>query len=336
MSWFDALYGKAENWTYDWLGKEQLPAGGADPVDIVPDQGYLTVTLRALRLAYKRLTWQTYRVAVYSRSTLPQRGSRTAPEFRQVVAASAEFTAAAHPDRVIIRNQNLLGPLPFRAAPLLLEAGLVAIKTTDLLKPYLSLLTSLSGTADVSLFGSVSTYAGLLASGVEDLIGLKNETRMEVAIQDQFNPVKAGWWAAIGAPKSEIDLKNLKVGTDNELMTEDGKPFEKYSYMVIEVHHGTRQDRWFEIPDLMQAHEELNLLVVERAAPADLKATLEVFRLKAMTSPALIQTDAAKLYEKVKAEAEAASKTQLTSAAPEKAQGLRTFKDLNLYDDKAV
>lgn len=336
MSWFGILYDKAENWTYDWLGKGQLPAGGADPVEVPPDQGYLTVTLRSVRLAYKRVAWKTYRVAVYSRTALPQRGSRTAPEFRRVVAASAEFSAAAHPDRVIIRNQNLFGPLPFRAAPLTLEAGLVAIETSDLLKPYLTLLTSLSGTSGVSLFGSISTYAGLLASGVEDLTGLKKQTQMEVAIQDGFDTVKTGWLAVIGAPKGKIDLKSLTVGTDHELTTNDGKPFEDYSYMVIEIQHGTQQDRWFEIPDLMQAYEEINDLVVKRAAPTDLKAALEVFRLKAMTSPALIQADAARLYEKVRSETEAASKAQLTAAAPEEAQGLRPFKDLDLYDGKAV
>ena len=149
MDLFGSLYKSAEDWTFAWLNRDQVP-DQAGPKDVEPDTAYLTGWLRSGRLVYRRELWSRLYGVTHSVIGMAHKSSDKPVEFRKVIAPD-EFKNVdpKRLDKVIMGSQPLVGPVPYRGGILSFQLGLFAIQSTDLLAPYLSLLDDMSKQAGV-------------------------------------------------------------------------------------------------------------------------------------------------------------------------------------------
>ena len=151
----------AKDWTYAKIPPGNTPEKLEHKI-IVAGDGYLNIWLTSFRICNIRKGLKKFFGTVYSYISLPIIDNGKA-EFQSVTTPrELQKIDAQHLDRIIISNQRLLGPIPYRGGDLSLEIGLCSIKEADLAGPFLDLLGSISKIAGVSFISASLPFVSIL------------------------------------------------------------------------------------------------------------------------------------------------------------------------------
>ena len=224
----------------------------------------------------------------------------------------------------------MMGAIPWRGGPLLLELGLFSIKGGNLLTPVVDFLTEISTVAGVSFAGRVAPFAPLIAKGMDMLAGQTSDVALEVGVDTALTLEKPGTYAIIAAPKNTIMRENLSIDKDRKLLL-DGQPL-KQAYCVFSIRSVDRKADFGEIPDVKESFAKLRAAIRDgKMEPA--KEALASFRLIVKTSPDLISKDAERLYQLAKKMMDDAFGEGPVSANEAVVAEPLELADLQLYDD---
>lgn len=298
MSWWNNIaYTKATDWTFAPLAPEQTP--DATPTRVIAaDTQYLHVFLRSLRLAHVRKGLHKFFGTVHSFLTLPHWADQQAAFHVVTTPTSLRDVEADHLDRIIVMNQRLLGPIPYRGGDLNVDLGLFSVQSTDLAAPFIGLLETLASTAGVSYVQAAAPFVEPIRHGIDLLLGVGNASTLEIGVSTRFPAPQTGYYLVMRAPKGAIDISKLRIGPDYRVTSTTGQSLEPYPYLVFSIEASDTRDDWYSIPELVSAYQELNA-AVRSADSGRVKAALAVFRRAALTCPDLLARDAHNIVSKV-------------------------------------
>jgi hypothetical protein len=268
--------------------------GDSVAAEFVANETYVELYVRSLRLRNVRKFTQKYDAVVYSYVTLPFRGQE-----------KVKVPAVSKPDnlvqldpgaisKVITFDKQMMGAIPWRGGPLLLELGLFSVKGGNLLSPVLDFVTEISDAAGISFVGKIMPFAPLISKGVDIIAGQTSDVALEVGIDTAFQTGKPGVHAIIAEPKGDkLDTAKLTIDPADGKLLYDGSPL-KASYCVFSLKGTTTKADYGEIPALKEKyadfHAALQTQIEEKA-----KEALTAFRVAVLTSPDLIRSDAKRL-----------------------------------------
>jgi hypothetical protein len=322
---------QAKDWTYSKIPANKTPNSLAhDPLR--SEDGYINVWLQSFRITNVRKGLKAFYGTVYSFISLPVLngdGGKKA-EF-QVLTTPGQLKNidASHVDRILVLNQRLLGPIPYRGGDLEIEIGLFSIKEADLAGPFLSVLDSLSKTAGVSFITAALPFAGPIKDGINLLSGASSDSILEMGLSTNYSPAETGCFAVMRAQQNQVDPAQFRVDDSHRLVDDkSGEPIADFPYLVFTIELSKQRDDFFLIPDLSLAYKKLR----EEIKGGDLNKindAFAVFRRTAVSSPDLLLADAQRLVANVDADVKASVETKTQSRGADGT--LREFKDVPLY-----
>lgn len=331
--WFSALLGKVlREETRDFVIRGPLTVDGTAPAfdPLVGGATYLLVSVKSLRLPYRRKNVTRYSGVVHAFANLPG------------LFGAAKFASATTPDglasldaknkaNVLTLNKPIVGPTPWAVdgGDLQLQIGLFSVADENLATPFLKTMTTLSDTIGVAFAASVKPFVDVITTGVQAFTSSEGKVALEIGLDVNYRPPQPGYYALVAAEKGKLKTARFDLDSADMKLRVDGKNYEDEAYLVFGVEAVKQQPRWAEIAELQRAYA----LVQAALRNNDLKAAteaVEAFRLLALTSPDLIASDAKALVKK----AEDWVKDVLGGANTSLTAGTRQipdFKDLDLY-----
>lgn len=297
MGIFDFWTAEAKDYVHGQLDATQCPPGiTVEPVE--PDAAYVEVVLRRMRIVNVRIGTKKFYGAVHSDLGLFHDSGQFV-NFKSVITPDElKDTDAAHLDRVIVSNQPLLGPTPYRGGRLQLKMALLSVKSVDLAGPFLEVLKGLSSAAGVSYISVAEPFIQPLSAGIDLLTGTSGAATLEIQVVTNLKPLNSGVFVVLRAPSDELTLEEVRVQPDYTLAYSDGSAITKYPYMVITIESGPKRDDWKGIPEIKKAFD-LVVTAVNNDKPDEYVQALAAFRRTALLSNDLLSDHALALVNQV-------------------------------------
>jgi hypothetical protein len=328
----------------DWVAKLWKSIKGQETVDMMfvdltsaasgqptlePNECYVELYVDSLRLRNARKFATTFHGVVYTFVNLPFEGDARIKIPAISKPQNLEQLDPAGLGNVITINKQMMGAIPWRGGPMLLELGLFSVKGGNLLTPVLDFVSEISTAAGVSFAGKIGPFAPLISKGMNMLAGQTRDVALEVGVDTALELSKPGTYAMIAAPKNgSISDAKLSLDQDRKLL-HDGQPL-KQAYCVFSVKRADQKVDFGEIPELKESFAKLRGKIREgQMEPA--QEAFASFRLTAMTSPDLIRKDAKRLVALAKEMMDEAFGEGPVSRMEGEIGGPGTLADLPLY-----
>lgn len=327
MGWWSDIFRKrAEDWTYGELQPSQVP-DGLSQRPVAADEEYLDVFVHSLRIADVRKGVSRFYGTVHSLISLPSARPDGPVEFHALTTPEElRNTDAKNLHRVLVVDQRVLGPVPYRGGDLEVELGLFSVKSADLADPFLSVLEELSSLAGVSFVTVAKPFVAPLKRGIDLLTGADGANILEIGLAKTFPQARTGYFLVMRAPVGSVPVADLKLGSDGKLLL-NGAPVEKYPYIVLKVGASSVRPDWQQIPDIAEPYKILDD-AVRRRNRDDVKEALGAFKVAALWSPDLLNRDAKRINELVETRVTEAEKAAQMST--EAVPGLPPLAELTL------
>ena len=326
--WNDIWRTRAKTWTYAEIPASKTPEGlGQDPV--IAESVYLNVWLTSFRITDVRKGLKEFYGTVHSFITLPVLGDQKA-DF-QVVTTPGQLQKidAENVDRIIVLNQRLLGPIPYRGGDLAMEVGLFSIKEADLAAPFLSVLESMSKIGGVSFIATALPFAGPIRDGINLLAGANGDSVLEIGLSRQYNPVKTGYFVVMRAEQGEVDPNKFRIDQTHQLVDDaTGANIKDFPYLVFRIDASSQRDDWHQVPELKTTYASLQE-VIRKGQNTQVDDAFAIFRRTALTCADLLFSDAKRLVAKV--EADVAAIIGPTRTASVSGKSMRPLREVDLY-----
>ena len=311
MSWWSRfLRTKTQDWVFAPVDDGGRPA---ERRTVSPESAYLSVFLRSMRIVHVRQGLSRFYGTVSSSCTLPHRRGEPAEFFVVTTPAALRDVEPGEADRVLVLDQRLLGPVPYRGGDLDVELGLFSIRSADLAGAYLDLLENMASVAGLAFVGPAMAFAAPLRRGLELLVGGDGPSMLEIGLAKTFSPPETGTFCLVGASRDAVDPGRLTLDGGG-LLLHRGEPVRGHPYVVVTVEAHDRRDDWFRIPSLAEAHRAL-VAEVATGDQARVREALSVFRRTAVLNDDLLAADGARLAAKVAEDVMLALGTTPTAAA---------------------
>jgi hypothetical protein len=331
MSIWDFWKTDAKDYVYGLLDISQCPSGTAVR-PIAEDEEYVEVTLRRLKILHVRVGTKKFYGAVHSDISL-YHSSGQVVNFKSLITPEelkGKDVDATHLDRVIISNQPLVGPTPYRGGDFQLNLALLSVKSVDLAGPFLDVLSGLASAAGVSYVSVAQPFLKPLAAGIDLLTGTSGASVREIQVMTGLKPLKTGVFVVLRAPNNEMRLGDVRVDSDYTLTFADNTPIEQYPYMVVGIESSPKRADWKGIPDIKKAYNDI-AAAVKKDKPKEYKEALDVFRRTIFLSDDLLFEHAKKLYAQVEREM-----SQIMGATLTARVGAKKVPDLDAFDPFAA
>ncbi|HSV46366.1 MAG TPA: hypothetical protein VLJ58_11305 [Ramlibacter sp.] len=264
---------------------------------VKPDTQYLRVWLRSARITEVRRWTTKFHASVHARFELndPVVGRR---EVVCVVAPDKTFAELdpRHLDRLLVVNQPLLGPVPYRGE-LAIDVGLFSIAASDLAKPYLDLLAELTNTAGVSFLSKAVPWAEPIRRGAEVLFSEAQRAQLEIGLSRTDTALVPGHWLVARVRKGSLPAGLRLDPHDHGLLDAQGRPVTGVPYMVIGVEALDQRDDYASIPDVRTGWEAVRTAVAEGRADDDVRQRFIQLRRVIAISPDLVPADKKRVAE---------------------------------------
>jgi hypothetical protein len=303
MGWWNDLWVKKSNdWIFARLDPQQTPGG--KPTELVgEDAGYISVTLKSMRVVNLRKGLSKFYGTINSYITLAQPSQESGKVNTIVTPNELKKVDAAHLDRVISMNHRLLGPMPYRGGDMTVEIGLFSIKESDLVGPFLDTLESLANVAGVGYIKAAMPFVEPIKKGFEYLTGSGDDSVLEIGLHRTFLHIETGYYVVIGGPKGSIDLKALRLDpNDFKLTGPDEALLREYPYFVIEISSEPTRTDWQMLPELKERYDALKELL-RTGKDAEAKEALVAMGRFLKTSKDLLFQDAKKIFASIEEKA---------------------------------
>lgn len=304
MSWFRKVFDTARGVVVkegeDYVLEELTAANGVpdSPVDLVRDQDYVRIEVRSSRIVAVRKWAGKFYGSVHARVAYLH-DSAGQVEIQQVIVPKLGELDVLNVDRFIVVDKPVLGPVPYKGE-LSMELGLFSVKGGDLAGPYLDLLNNLATVSGVAFLGAAKPFIEPLKKGTDLLFGNSSQSTLEVGVDKTWAQMRTGTWVVIRGPKSEVDVKQIRVDpSDGKITDAKGNPYKKFPYVVFRISASRRRDDWMLIPELKSGWEAIRTAVQDgQTNEAELR--MKSFIQMATWSPDLVPDDARRLADKAR------------------------------------
>jgi hypothetical protein len=174
MDWSKDIWTQeASTWTCLEFGlRDVLPERSV----VAPNSGYLSVFLKSLQLKNVRKGLVRFSGAVHSFISIPHLSGNTASFHVFTSPASLQNIDSKNADRILVMDQRLLGPLPYRGGDLNVQVGLFSIRESDVTDAYIKVLEP--GDALAILFDETSEEVARVINDAASAIGLTTHARL--------------------------------------------------------------------------------------------------------------------------------------------------------------
>ena len=330
--WSDLFKKKAEDWVFARLDGSQVPEEPRANTDLTPDDAYLTITLRSMRVVNVRKLATKFYGVVHSFTTLDHLSGKDGAFQTVTSPTQLQSIDSKNVDRVLQINKTLLGPIPYRSGKVGMELGLFSVKEGDLAAPFLEVLQSMASQAGVAVVSAALPFVDPIKKGVEALAGTADDSVLEIGVATDLNPPKTGWWIVMRAPKDKIDISSLQVTPSDYRLVDKGtgQLIKDYPYLVYTVKQDKQRADWFKLPDLTKPYQKLQDAVRDKDFNAA-KELISTFKRLALTSDDLLLDDAKRIAQLVREKAEAALGGTLTAVGGKELE-LPPLETYPLYD----
>lgn len=268
-----------------------------EPNFVAPETQYVRVWLRAARITDVRRWATKFHATVHARFTFTDKGAGER-EVVSVIAPDKSFEELdpEHLDRLIVVNQPLLGPVPYRGE-LSMEVALFSIAAADLAKPYLELLADLSKTAGVAFLGQAKPFIEPLRRGAE-LLFKGDGAQLEIGLARTDTKLRVGNIVVARVPKDAVSTASLRLDpNDFRLYDSNGKSVTSFPYMVIGVEATAERPDYPRIPEILGGWNAVLAVAREGRPTEDVRARFDQLRRAVWLSPDLVQTDKKRIVE---------------------------------------
>jgi hypothetical protein len=277
--WEDLWRAEAENWAFGHI---------ATTTEVTPHRMYISIMLRQLRVVNARVGFSRFYGAVEFYGRLPN-----------LSGSSAEFASVTSPSKLrnvskkdlgnfAFGNQRLLGPVPYVGGDLELEIGLFAIKSQDLLMPYLELLGELSNIVGSAFISVATPYISAIKNGASALMNPVGNASLEIGTSVTFNPVRAGTYFAARINSDDYNLPKFRVDDSLYLIDDQGKRITSAPYLVFSVDESPVRDDWHQIPTISASYNQLMEAVRKQKSFKEISSYVEHFRRVVLTDPNIL------------------------------------------------
>ncbi|HWA84060.1 MAG TPA: hypothetical protein VG820_11520 [Fimbriimonadaceae bacterium] len=331
MEWWDNVWRtKAKASIYEGI---RTSGGNGQPEvrDLVPQKDYLSISIEAMWIVDVGKLWNRFYGVAHSHCTVDNLSGK--PVDIAVVAAPDKLKNVdpKHLDREIVGPTSLVRKIPYVGGAVLLEVGLVSVKGDDLAAPYIRLLESLTKVAGVSALSPLATYAGPIKDGFAGLLGAGNAAELEIGTSRQIDPPKSGYYLMMRASRDEIDPAKLTYDLDtSRLVDGQGRPVERFPYLVLKVTASQEKDDYYNIPELGAGYSNL-VAAARKGDSRRVKEELASFVRMATYSMDLLPDDGKRLAESVKAQFERAAASGLVSKVRGPAAAYPSLQEVGLF-----
>lgn len=295
MGWFGDLVNKiAGKEAVDMMFVRDVAGTPTDGDKLVEDECYVEFYVNSLRLRNARKFATRFDGVVYSFVTLPFDGDAKIKVASVSKPANLEQLDPDGLSKVITVDKQMMGAIPWRGGPMLVELGLFSVKSENLVKGVLEYVTEIADAAGVSFVGKIAPFAPLITKGMDLLAGQTKDVGLEVGLDTAFAMQSAGTHAIIAVPKSNrVDVTQLTLDRADGKLLLAGQPLRE-AYCVFSVRKSLQKNDYGEIPALKEGYAALMAAI--RAGKQDpAKEALAAFRLATIASPDLISSDASRL-----------------------------------------
>src|ERR1700675_1776105 len=139
MDWWKEIWTQP---TSSWTFIEIYPHDGSvqSTIEVEPNSAYLNIFLKSLRLRDVRKGLVRFYGAVHSFVSVPHQSGDKASFQVFTSPASLQKLDSRNADRILVLDQRLVGPVPFRGGDVDVQIGLFSIKEADVTDAYLKVL----------------------------------------------------------------------------------------------------------------------------------------------------------------------------------------------------
>lgn len=299
---------KADHLYYCRLPDRQVldrPSG--DP--IAPDEHYAVVRLAEMFLGTSRRLWRRFSPLVHS---FVNTGG-AADQHSVAGPGRLQDLGDTNLDRVIVLNQRVAGPIPYRGDELGVLCGLYSVPRADSVAALMNTLGAISELAGPQA-AAAAKIADVVKSGVDSILGL-GSTDLQLAVRDTFgaggNPLRSGFHVAVGTspnnvPAEELWLRDGRLHHGRSAAL--ARPFTGNDYLVLQIERLDHRPDWAGLPGLMQYEARFSEVLRgagnANAKRAELNAAWPQFRESLIGSPDLTRADAEYICTLVQADLE--------------------------------
>jgi hypothetical protein len=297
MSIWDFWNVRAQDYVHGMLDEAQS-AADTNYSPLEADAQYVLVLLRRMRIVNVRKGFKKFYGTVHT-DIGTQHASGKAVTFAQVIAPpELRDVEAKDLDRTIVSNQPLFGLTPYRGGPLQLNAALLSVQSADFLGPFLDVLTDLASLAGVSYVAAARPFLDPMRRAIDLLTGTTGSQILETYLVTNLTNPSSGIYVVMRAPKTEINLRDLRVESDYSLSHAKGVDLARYPYLVLSIEGRRDRPDWRGIPEIGRAYDELTNALRADSPPA-VENAMVVFARTARLSDDLLSDHAENLIAQV-------------------------------------
>jgi hypothetical protein len=229
-----------------------------DGKPLIPDECYIRIEVNHVYIPYQRIGTKRYHACVHGCVTLNDARAKDGVAGFQIVSSSklAEKDGA-HADRILMKDLQVLKNAPYRG-DVRFQIGLMSMESegSDLLDPYLSLLTKLSDAAGVSVVQQALHFVRPIQDGLNLLVGAHKGLALEVGLDASTDPVISGTYLLIRDDPTKAQRFEFR---DDQLHDPDSsQPVLDVPYLVFSIRGLTHRNDWRSLPDLRQSQDAFN------------------------------------------------------------------------------
>jgi hypothetical protein len=264
--------------------------------ELVPDKHYIRIKVDRIHVPYSRIgTEQTHACFyAYVKTFHPRHMDVT---IQSVSKSEIEKKDSSNASRIVMRNREVLGCIPFRGA-LNFQIGLFTARSEggDLLDPYLDVVKEMSLAAGISVVSHALHFAKPIENAINRLLGGGRALSLEIGIDDTPSPVRSGTWLLVRA--APASAAGMAVTDEGELIDKDGMPITEFPYLVVTIERPEHKTDWQRVPDIRTAQDALRAEVERQknrdigTMPKEVQKRVDAFRISCLQSDDLIEGDA--------------------------------------------
>jgi hypothetical protein len=270
------------------------------PKQIVPDEDYIQIRIKSMRLVHARIGARNFHGAVFGSVSLTSISGKATFNIIDT-PSSLQNLDGRNVNAIVALDQSIVGPVPYRGEDIRVELGLFSVLSQNFVNLYLAALTDLNKVAGVKFVDQAIPFVQPVDNFVHLLLGADQNNKLEIGIKKAFS--KAGFYAVIDASKDEltkqgIDLQSLVLDASNHLVTQEAKEVQ-FPYFVFSIETQQRRDDWREIQDLRDAYNNI-ISAIRAREPKAITKFFNIFEALITTHPDIVLKHANQIVKNVK------------------------------------
>jgi hypothetical protein len=332
----------AKHYLYEPIGQDRVIGAEYDPAPLKARRDYLRVWLVEMCLRKDRAWFVSWHPAVHCVVRF-QFGSTQVDIPNVAGELNLQDVNQKNLDRVVRLNYPMTTLLPFNGGTVDLNAGLLAMEGTNLLRGFIKTMGDFANLLLVPQLSAAVSVATPIASGLEQLLTAANGG-LHLGLHQTFagasggaNELRPGYIAVVLAEDTQLKPETLWVKDDHlSVGTSEGdlRSLSGFAFMLFRIEKQTDRDDWEGLTAIRGPYDSSLSALADRDQERA-ETFLRTAIAQALQSPDLTQADRIRVARTVKSEYDQAKQQGLSAASLEE-RTLRAVMARSISSDQAL